>query len=101
MISLVVAVMIVGTIYDVFFVKNKAQSRKMLPQILLGFSFPSNLKKLCGPAHEDLNFECISGIKFLSMMFIIAGHTLIFIVSGPVLNQKYWFEVRMINLLKY
>ncbi|XP_058803541.1 nose resistant to fluoxetine protein 6-like [Phymastichus coffea] len=91
-ISLTLAVMIIGTIYDALFMKNKAQSRGILSQILVAFSFPTNLKKLCGPAHEDLKFECISGVKFLAMVFIIAGHTLIFVVSGPVLNQKFWFE---------
>ncbi|CAB0036483.1 unnamed protein product [Trichogramma brassicae] len=89
----VIAVIIIATIYDVFYIKNKKDvSRSIGPQILLAFSMPENLKKLCSPAHDDLKFECISGMKFLAMLFIIAGHTLIFVVSGPVLNQQYWQE---------
>ncbi|OXU18191.1 hypothetical protein TSAR_005433 [Trichomalopsis sarcophagae] len=91
-ISVLIAIIIVGTLYDIFCVKSDDMPRDVLPQVLLAFSMPSNLKKLCGPAHEDLKFECISGIKFLTMVFIIAGHTLIFVVSGPVLNQKFWQE---------
>lgn len=90
----VIATVIVASLYDVCCVEKGEEPKSLLPQILLTFSMPSNLKKLCGPAHEDLKFECISGIKFLTMVFIIAGHTLIFIVSGPVLNKKFWQEVR-------
>ncbi|KAJ8668277.1 hypothetical protein QAD02_009940 [Eretmocerus hayati] len=92
-ISFVIAIVIVATLYDICYIKNADDiPRDVMPQILLAFSMPANLKKLCSPAHEDLKFECISGIKFLSMVFVIAGHTLIFVVSGPVLNQKFWHE---------
>ncbi|XP_014212568.1 nose resistant to fluoxetine protein 6-like [Copidosoma floridanum] len=91
-ISIVIATVVVGTIYDVFYVKSNNLPDGLLPQVLVAFSMTSNLKKLCSPAHEDLKFECISGIKFLSMVFVIAGHTLIFVVSGPVLNKKFWNE---------
>ncbi|XP_011495252.1 PREDICTED: nose resistant to fluoxetine protein 6-like [Ceratosolen solmsi marchali] len=92
-ISLVIVIIILGTIFDICYLKSSDQARRsILAQILLAFSMPSNLRKLCSPAHDEFKFDCISGMKFLAMVFIIAGHTLIFVVSGPILNKKFWHE---------
>lgn len=67
-----------------------------LPQALLGFSIIFNLKKLFGETRPNgLNLTCISGIKVIAMLMIIAGHSMLFIISGPVLNRRFWEHVRM------
>lgn len=78
------------------YLKNKSVlPRGVVPDVLIAFSLISNLKKLCGPVNEDgLNLDCISGIKFISMLLIVAGHALVFVVSGPVLNNTFWEQVK-------
>lgn len=94
----IVTVILIATIFDAVYTRNKSRSPdETVPQVLLAFSLISNWKKLCSPAHDDgLNLDCISGIKFVAMGFIIAGHTLIFLVGGPVLNKSFWQEVKSI-----
>lgn len=42
---------------------------------------------------DDLGLSAVNGIKAMSMMLIIAGHALLFIVGGPVLNSDYYAKV--------
>ncbi|XP_015599963.1 nose resistant to fluoxetine protein 6 [Cephus cinctus] len=90
----ITAAMIAGTIFHWLYLRNDEEvPKRTLPQVMLAFSVISNFKKLCGPCHNDgLNLECISGIKCVAMFMIVAGHTLIFVVSGPVLNRIFWEE---------
>lgn len=49
-------------------------------------------------SNDDLGLSAINGIKALSMMFIIAGHALLFIVGGPVLNSDYYAkEIKLVQ----
>lgn len=88
----IVLLIIIGTVFDVVCLKkNDKKTKSIVPQIMTAFSLVSNLKKLCGPANDDgLDLDCISGIKFLAMSFIVAGHCLVFIVGGPILNRDFW-----------
>lgn len=58
------------------------------------FFIAENLRKLVKGSKDDLGLSAINGIKAISMMFIIAGHALLFIVGGPVLNSDYYAKVR-------
>lgn len=60
--------------------------------------FLENLQKLVKGSKDDLGLSALNGIKALSMMLIIAGHALLFIVGGPVLNSDYYAKVRRIIL---
>ncbi|XP_015122529.1 nose resistant to fluoxetine protein 6 [Diachasma alloeum] len=89
-ITLIIAV---GTLFHAIHLKRDEETKGFLPQVLVSFSLISNIKKLFGPANDDgLNLDCISGMKFLAMGFIVAGHCLVFIVGGPVLNSNFWTE---------
>lgn len=55
--------------------KNKTISRV----ILMWFSPISNTKKLLFSNTDDENFNCIHGLKFLSISWIIVVHTLAWI----------------------
>lgn len=52
-----------------------------------------NLRKLVKGSKDDLGLSAVNGIKAMSMMMIIAGHALLFIVGGPVLNSDYYAKV--------
>ncbi|CAG9765105.1 unnamed protein product [Ceutorhynchus assimilis] len=62
-------------------------------EVILSFSLIQTVSKFLQIKPTDLNLECISGIKVLSMMFIIAGHSLIFLFGSPVSNAEFAFEM--------
>lgn len=90
----IASTVITATIFHMIYREKGKIPKGTLPEILLAFSLISNWKKLCGPANEDgLKLECISGIKFISMGLIIAGHSLMYVIQGPILNKEFWNEV--------
>ena len=95
---MIASMIVIGTIFHMAYLRNKnPMPSGLLPQVLKAFSLVSNLKKLCSPAHDDnLNLDCLSGIKFIAMLFIVAGHTLVFVVSGPVLNKNFLDKVNFL-----
>lgn len=52
-----------------------------------------NLQKLVKGSTDDLGLSAINGIKAISMMLIIAGHALVFMIGGPVLNADFYAKV--------
>ncbi|XP_012279978.1 nose resistant to fluoxetine protein 6 [Orussus abietinus] len=85
---------LMGTIYHILCLRNRGEVHKgLMPQILLLFSMLSNTMKLLGPANKDeLNLDCIYGIRFISMALIICGHVIIFVVGGPMMNRNFLDE---------
>ncbi|CAH0558846.1 unnamed protein product [Brassicogethes aeneus] len=75
--------------YVAYNVESVREKNSTLKSMVLCFSMIRTVKQFLHTSPNDLNLECIYGIKFLSMMFIIAGHTLIFIAGGPVDNIAY------------
>lgn len=62
-----------------------------LKKAVLCFSIMETVHKfLQTKSSSSSHLNCICGIRFLSMMFIIAGHSLIFMVGGPVLNTDFY-----------
>lgn len=58
--------------------------------------YTENLQKLVKGSRDDLGLSAVNGIKALSMIFIVCGHSLFFIVGGPVLNTDFYAAVRYI-----
>ncbi|XP_048511652.1 nose resistant to fluoxetine protein 6-like [Athalia rosae] len=85
-------VLIFGTAFHIkYLVRSEEVPGGYLPQSLLAFSVIYNFKKLRGGTRSTgINLDCISGIKVTAMIMIIAGHSLIFVISGPVLNINFW-----------
>lgn len=52
-----------------------------------------NLQKLVKGSKDDLGLSAINGIKAISMILIIAGHALVFMIGGPVLNADFYAKV--------
>lgn len=65
-----------------------------LVEIVLTFSLIRNIASFLkvGPPN-DLNLTCICGIKIVSMLFIISGHALVFMIGGPVVNEDFFRNV--------
>lgn len=62
-------------------------------ELIISFSLINNVKKMFHVQTNEMNLDCVSGIKVLSMMFILASHALLFLVSGPVLNTEFYEQV--------
>lgn len=62
-------------------------------ETLFSFSIINNVYKMFSIHPNELNLECISGIKFVSMTLIISSHSLLFLVGGPVLNTDFYDKV--------
>ena len=81
MISVFLAVVILGTSIDVLHVsKNKdtptsSKPNSLIVKILLCFSVYSNGKKILSRVKLEGSIDCIHGIRFFSMCWVVMGHT--------------------------
>ncbi|XP_076275541.1 nose resistant to fluoxetine protein 6-like isoform X2 [Rhynchophorus ferrugineus] len=75
-------------IYNVDTIRRQNVSTKY--EIVISFSVVHTVMKLLHTKPSELNLECICGIKLLTMVLIIAGHSLIFVFSGPVSNIEFF-----------
>lgn len=64
---------------------------------LLSKSYIENLQKLVKGSKDDLGLSAINGIKAISMILIIAGHALVFMIGGPVLNADFYAKVNALS----
>lgn len=51
------------------------------------------MQKLVKGSRDELGLSTINGIKAFSMIFILAGHALLFMVGGPTLNSEFYAKV--------
>ncbi|GLV41238.1 uncharacterized protein CBL_04762 [Carabus blaptoides fortunei] len=73
--------------------KNDKMPANILTEIMLSLSVIRNTSKLLTINNSsDLNLKCICGIKFLSMILIIAAHSLLFLTGGPIVNEGFLKE---------
>lgn len=74
--------------------KNDKMPSNILTEIMLSLSVVRSTSKfLTINNSSDLNLNCICGIKFLSMLLIIAAHSLLFLTGGPIVNEAFLKEV--------
>lgn len=60
-----------------------------------------NLRKLVKGSRDELGLSAVNGVKAFAMIFIIAGHALLFMVGGPTLNSEFYAKVSIIRFAKY
>ncbi|KAI5643617.1 acyltransferase family domain-containing protein [Phthorimaea operculella] len=91
LILLFVAILSFSTIYEAIDLKWGNKKTSVLHDLVVSFSVINNVKKILSTKQNNaLGLECVTGIKSLSMIFIIAGHACLFIGSGPVMDADAW-----------
>ncbi|KAJ3617101.1 hypothetical protein MTP99_009098 [Tenebrio molitor] len=68
----------------------RGSNSNLLKEAILCFSIIRTIGKFLTTKSSSLNLECISGIKLISMAFIISGHTFLFMIGGPVQNTNFY-----------
>ena len=56
-------------------VEKKKSKERLVFQVLLCFSAYTNAKKIYTIGNTDGQLECLNGIRFLSIAWVILGHT--------------------------
>lgn len=64
-----------------------------LTQHICVFFIAENVQKLGQESRDEMGLAAINGIKAISMLFIIAGHALLFMVGGPIMNADFYAKV--------
>ena len=83
MISVFVTLVVIGTFCDIFDLPGnnkksqtaKATSKPMIIRALLCFSIYSNGKKILSTRKLEGSIDCVHGIRFFSMCWVVMGHT--------------------------
>ncbi|KAJ3619354.1 hypothetical protein MTP99_005042 [Tenebrio molitor] len=87
---LLLSTVVLATLYDIFCI---FYGHKSCPKLVKGFSaYTNNIKlfKMTTPTPDQL--PCLNGLKCLSMLWVIYGHTLAALRAGPITNTKYYLE---------
>ncbi|XP_066146805.1 nose resistant to fluoxetine protein 6-like isoform X2 [Euwallacea fornicatus] len=85
--TVIVLLMVLSTLYDLYCHKEPAHIA------LTAFSVYSNGKKLLKVQKNQTDLYCLNGIRVLSMIWVIAGHSFSITITGPVSNA--------LDVLKY
>ncbi|RZC39379.1 nose resistant to fluoxetine protein 6-like, partial [Asbolus verrucosus] len=82
--ALIFLLIVWSTAYDWLLQKLKSETRH---PILLAFSLLTNGKKLLHISQNNPEqIQCLNGMRFISMMWVIAGHGFIAMESVPLIN---------------
>ena len=84
----------IGALLDVHVEGNARKSLVM--RIFLCFSLYTNGKKLLGTKKVEGNIDCLNGIRFFSMSWVVLGHSWYIISLTPWTNQ---LAVNYVSLL--
>ncbi|CAH1964853.1 unnamed protein product [Acanthoscelides obtectus] len=71
----------------------RAKPPSVPKEVIMCFSLIRNIGKFLHTKPNEMNLECICGIKFISMTLIITGHSLIFMLGGPVANKQFFRDL--------
>ncbi|EDW67403.1 uncharacterized protein Dvir_GJ24124 [Drosophila virilis] len=94
LVSLLLACVILTTIYDYFYCEDQTQ----LPALIKIFSARANsraLFRLVEPNSNPNVIDCLHGMRCMSLIWVIFGHQYLFALLAPNVNQfrlKWWFE---------
>lgn len=95
-ILLFITILLFSTIFEIYIIYWSKHKESVVQSLIISFSIINNMKKIISTKqHNTLGLECITGIKTLAMIFIIAGHACMFIASGPVMDADAWDRVRL------
>jgi len=55
-------------------------------RLILAFSFYTNIEKWSSTDTSEGNLGCLHGLRFLSMCWVVLGHTWAVLMFGPIWN---------------
>ncbi|RVE43113.1 hypothetical protein evm_012229 [Chilo suppressalis] len=85
------AILFMSTLYEIFSISCVKNKKTITHELIVSFSAIHNVKKIISTKQNmNLGLECISGIKTLAMILILAGHTSLFVGTGPVMDASGW-----------
>ncbi|KAG5866663.1 hypothetical protein JTB14_004654 [Gonioctena quinquepunctata] len=83
--SVIFAIMVLSTMYDLYCSSN---NRVPVHPALIAFSTYTNGRNLFHVNKKRTELSSLNGIRFISMLWIVAVHTHSVYTSGPVFNSK-------------
>ncbi|XP_028028597.1 nose resistant to fluoxetine protein 6-like [Bombyx mandarina] len=84
-------ILTLSTIFEIFIIYMGKKKDSVITELITSFSVINNVKKIISTKQQgNLGLECVTGIKALSMIFILGGHACLFIASGPVMDATAW-----------
>ncbi|XP_063232249.1 nose resistant to fluoxetine protein 6-like [Bacillus rossius redtenbacheri] len=92
----IAAYSVIIIIATAFSLLKRCSVKASLPaKVLLAFSLTENLRKIgkYQPTNEGL--DCLFGIKFIFMTLILMGHSSLFQLGGPIVNEEEMYELQM------
>lgn len=94
-----VSVVLFCTFYKAHLMGKREDTKRSRPstgeELIGAFSVTENLKKLNCVGSDDLGLSCVNGIKAIAMLLIVSGHSLIFVIGGPVKNSEFYEKVTL------
>ncbi|XP_055612417.1 nose resistant to fluoxetine protein 6-like isoform X2 [Uranotaenia lowii] len=88
-----VLMVLVSTVYHLSTIYGtKSGKETTAGYVLRSFSVVENLRKLVQDSKDDHGLGCINGIKAVSMLFILGGHSLLFMAGGAAYNPGFHGE---------
>lgn len=109
--SILAFMLLLGTLVDIYedidphktlLPKKFDQPDSTLTKILKCFSVYSNGKKILNTdAKNDgggLYLGCLSGIRFISMSWVVLGHTFLMVISSPLRNPNFSSDVSLLSM---
>lgn len=92
-----VSIVLFCTFYKAHLMGRREGTKRNRPstgeELIGAFSLTENLKKLTCVGSDDLGLSCLNGIKAIAMLLIVSGHSLIFVIGGPVKNSDFYEKV--------
>jgi hypothetical protein len=81
---------------------NKDDSKPIAFELLRAFSVKTNAKKIFETKYNDSSIQVFHGIRFLSMVWIIGGHSFAFAVQWMNFSENNnQIDIQMIDLIIY
>ncbi|KAL4704134.1 hypothetical protein ACJJTC_003419 [Scirpophaga incertulas] len=89
-----VGILLISTLYELYYLSCGTKNNSICHDLIISFSVINNMKKILSTKqNHSLGLECISGIKTLSMAFILGGHSSMFLGTGPVMDAAGWDNI--------
>ena len=99
MIAVFVAMVSIGTLCDIYIIRNAEKKRTpLIIRVFMCFSLYSNGKKIIATRKIEGSIDCIHGIRFFSICWVVLGHTWYVLSKSPTDNMFDVFDVSNVEM---